>query len=379
MSILYVNQVVGPLFEQFIDAHSEGDSYAIFTGNIVNSSYDRQKIVPSISYSKSNFVFRIVTWLLFSLHLLVYLFMRHKDYDTVVITSNSPFNSFAIYFLSYIFPNINYDYMIYDIYPDVINYKYPSASLKSALCFWEFVERKVVERSRLCFSLSDDMTKAIDKRLAVKSKCITLPMVASLRHRNRDKADYRAMVEDHLGVRLNKYVLIYAGNLGSQHSFDNLVKVLSKKNLEDEVSLLVFGEGDRKKAYQGYAKGSKNISIQDFQNDQDFESLMYASDIAIVGLSGGFGSTMMPSKAVSYLSFGLPILLLSDQANSLADMIISNNLGWVVDTSEESCEEFTKSLVDKSLDFPSFDSVQQYFRHNNTIDALKDKFNDAKS
>jgi hypothetical protein len=60
---------------------------------------------------------------------------------------------------------------------------------------------------------------------------------------------------------------------------------------------------------------------------------MYKSDVGIVSISRGVSKVAFPSKAIMYMSTGLPVLAIMDSDTELPSILRSNNFGVSVEPS----------------------------------------------
>lgn len=382
MKILFINQVVGPLFAEFVSAKcGDENETTILCGSggdlVKNCTTD---IVLGPAYDKASIIKRFVSWVTFSFFVFRYVWRNGRLYDLVVFTTNSPLNNLSIALL-YLFGRINaIEYMIYDIYPEVIFLRWPwSKFLCFPLMIFRFIDSFVVMKSDRVFTLSKGMALTLHNRREI-GRDITisvLPVVASEPKVHQNIIESRNEVEEIIDGKLNNFVLVYSGNLGVQHDLSNLIKVVQKPILEGNVSLIVCGDGELRNQYVRAVVGSRNVWFLPFQEEMQFNNLLNCADISVVSLGGGFGNILMPSKFATYISFGLPVLLIGDESSELAGVIKDNHIGWTFSDSDiYGVEKLLLSIIQKDITAPTRLAVKEYFNNFHTEKALKKVLNE---
>jgi glycosyltransferase involved in cell wall biosynthesis len=133
--------------------------------------------------------------------------------------------------------------------------------------------------------------------------------------------------------------LFYAGLFGVAQGVLELCKKINLNGLNIELHL--FGDGTERIQIENYisSQNEKNIFFYGMLDRIDLHEKLKTFDIAIVPLKTRiFGS--VPSKIFEYGSLGFPILYFGGGEGE--DIVIENNLGWIV--SVENYEELNETL-----------------------------------
>jgi len=126
-------------------------------------------------------------------------------------------------------------------------------------------------------------------------------------------------------------VFLFAGNLGDFQGLELLVDAMHCVNEDSEIHLVFMGEGSAKKRLRNRAGSLLNHSIY-FLPQQPVEiarAAMREADFTIVSLQPEIFRYAYPSKAITYLSVGSPVLAVVEQESELSQLIKSNQWGYV--------------------------------------------------
>jgi glycosyltransferase involved in cell wall biosynthesis len=126
--------------------------------------------------------------------------------------------------------------------------------------------------------------------------------------------------------------VVYSGTLGMKHN----LKVFSAmaaafKHLPD-VRIVVVSNGraaDRVRR-EAARDGLDNLIVLPFQPDSDVAKVLASAAVLVASLEPSAGGFCVPSKVLSYLCAGRPIVIALDSQNQAAQMIQSAGAGAVV-------------------------------------------------
>lgn len=144
---------------------------------------------------------------------------------------------------------------------------------------------------------------------------------------NDQKRDIR---EKH-GLPEHKKIFIYGGNLGKPQGIDFLLETISFSKNEDAYFLIV-GSGTERDKVQRWFRTNKpaNGRLMDFLDKKEYDELVKACDIGLIFLHKDFTIPNFPSRLLSYLEMGLPVIAATDPNTDIGEIIEANNCGfWV--------------------------------------------------
>ena len=138
-------------------------------------------------------------------------------------------------------------------------------------------------------------------------------------------------------------VLMYSGTLGMKHRPDLLY--LLAKRLQRECVVVVITDGIGKD-YLERMPLLKNLRIMPFQPYEKMPEVLASADILLATLETDAGQFAVPSKILTYLCAGRPILLAGPRENLSASVIERSGGGLVVDPNNpDDFVDAAKSLI----------------------------------
>lgn len=176
----------------------------------------------------------------------------------------------------------------------------------------------------------------------------------------------------------DKIVILYSGTLAMKHNPD-LVRQLAVRFRDDpEVRIVVISEGPGADylARVKESEGLSNLVLLPFQPFQDMPEILASADMLVAILESEAGVFSVPSKVLTYLAAGRPILGAMPK-NNLATRIIQNSeSGMCVDPEDTS--GFIAAAVELRGDCKLRESLgrngRSYAEAEFDIDRIADRF-----
>ncbi len=135
-----------------------------------------------------------------------------------------------------------------------------------------------------------------------------------------------------LGIE-NKFVLMYAGNIGHPTDVETIVNAAEKFLDEPTFHFVFIGSGAKRKWLEDQVRdrGLTNVTLLDVRPREDQIVFLNACDVGIIGLVQGMWGTAMPSRTYNMLAAGKPIIALTESGSELARVIDEEQVGWHVE------------------------------------------------
>lgn len=166
----------------------------------------------------------------------------------------------------------------------------------------------------------------------------------------------------------NKLKIIYAGNIGRFQNLDFLIQTLEISNLNEKIQLLIMGEGINKKKLQDKLINKKlNIKFLDYQSPAIAKKIIKEADLGFVSLYDNMYKYSYPSKIMTYLQQGVPLLCMVEKNSELIEDMLSMNYGFWCNNND------IKSLSDLLINLTKDKSWKKKLSVN-AINAFKKKF-----
>ncbi len=130
---------------------------------------------------------------------------------------------------------------------------------------------------------------------------------------------------------LPAFRLMYAGNLGSFQALHRIVDAAHELYDEQEIQFVFMGQGEQRAALQAQAGGllGRTVHFIDHQPTNVAFACMLQADLGIISLADDVHQTAFPSKLMTYLSAGLPLLAVVEPDSALAELVQTHSLGFV--------------------------------------------------
>ncbi len=128
------------------------------------------------------------------------------------------------------------------------------------------------------------------------------------------------------GVRL----IAYGGNIGAAADVEGLIRAYSSLEFRD-VQLLVAGDGPNVRACEEAARGLApgRVVFHRPWKTEETAVLLGAADLLVLPTRGMQSTVSVPSKLLSYLLAGRPIVALAASDSELATILTRSGAGWV--------------------------------------------------
>ena len=128
-----------------------------------------------------------------------------------------------------------------------------------------------------------------------------------------------------------KTVFLYSGTLGLKHRPDLLQRLV--ESLDDHCKLVVITEGVGRDYLAKLPKTDK-LLLLDFQPYGELSEVLASADVLIATLERDAGEFAVPSKILTYLCAGRPILMAAPPSNLSASIVRQSGAGVVIDSDD---------------------------------------------
>ena len=152
----------------------------------------------------------------------------------------------------------------------------------------------------------------------------------------------------------DKFVFLYSGTLGLKHNPDLLLRLAQSFQSRPEVVLVVVSEGIGAAWLQSKKQELRisNLLILDYQDFSMMPLVLASADVLLAILEVSAGVYSVPSKVLTYLCAGKPILLSVPQSNLAARTVTESGAGLLAASPEEflqMAEKILNSATEREL------------------------------
>lgn len=151
----------------------------------------------------------------------------------------------------------------------------------------------------------------------------------------------------------DKFVVLFGGNLGKGQRIENIVYLAEHYKNNDNIVFLIIARGVEKDRLKCIAKEQQlsNMQFVDFMPQADYLSVVCSVDLGLVSINEKYSVPTCPSKAVSYMSMGIPVLAMINPGSDYGEIIEESGAGyWAVGSDKEkTIKAFDMIYNDKEL------------------------------
>jgi colanic acid biosynthesis glycosyl transferase WcaI len=315
----------------------------VITGPPTNF-FERQKALPyeeknnveiyrcqGTSFNKDIFWGRIINLLTRSITIFWKAFFYCKKGETILVVTNPPLLPFFALLLKWL-KGCNFVLLIHDLYPEILVatglYKASSFIVKIG----HLLNRVLYKEAMKIITLGRDMTKLVQAKLDADDKKITC--ITNWAEVETIRPDDRFNNETLNNLNLtNKFVFLYAGNIGRTHAIEDIAEAAKFLELSNNIHFLFIGFGAKKQWLENHIKNQdiKNITVVAPRPDRAEQSIsLNACDVAIITFIPGMAGISVPSRMYNQMAAGKPIIAVTDDWSELAEVVRENEIGWVI-------------------------------------------------
>jgi len=198
------------------------------------------------------------------------------------------------------------------------------------------METAALADSDAVVAITEDFLPAVIGRGVHPDRTRVIPNwapVAELTPVSRD-AGARWRMRHGLGRR---FLFVYAGTLGLKHEPHDLAALARAYRDDPDVGVVVIGQGPGRAALERMraAENLTNLMVLDFVPFTEMPAVMAAADVLVAMLTPEAGSFSVPSKVLTYLCGGRPVLAAMPPGNAAARTLHAADAGLVVAPGEE--------------------------------------------
>jgi colanic acid biosynthesis glycosyl transferase WcaI len=130
----------------------------------------------------------------------------------------------------------------------------------------------------------------------------------------------------------NNFIVTYSGNMGVKQGLDVVLNAAALNSFDDSILFLMVGDGvDRLRLLRNAANlNLHNVRFLPLLNLVDFRGLLAASDVCLILQQASASEVAFPSKMVTYLAAGRPIVASVNPSSVVARLIRESGAGKAV-------------------------------------------------
>lgn len=197
---------------------------------------------------------------------------------------------------------------------------------------------------------------------------------------NYEKLDIRRKC----GIPEDKVVFIYGGSLGVPQGIDFALSAVSASTVINEAYFVFVGGGTEKDKINNYIVDNnlKNAKLLEPLKKHEYEKLVSASDVGLVFLHHDCLAPNYPSRILTYMQSGIPLLCATDTYTDVGSIAEQNDYGlWCESNNENAFMKQVKILCNPKTREVMGKNSKKFLNQNYTVgstyniimDKLKNK------
>ncbi|MEN8170720.1 MAG: glycosyltransferase family 4 protein [Pseudomonadota bacterium] len=314
-------------------------------------------------------LFRLFNMLYFPLRILWHLLFNGK-YDVVMVSTAPPVVVGVATAIGAKLRSSKFFYHCMDIHPEIGAL---SGEFKNPLLFklLRRIDIYSCNAAKAVIVLSEDMLNALESRPKItKRNHIILNNFAL-----PDHEDVLSPSPELLKSK-GKFRVLFAGNIGRFQGLELFVDAMAQLKLRPDIELVFLGEGSALTSLREQAKGLDNVIFLPHQSVGVAKAVIRDADLAIVSLSKDIYKYAYPSKTMTYLEQGCPLLVSVENESSLVEFVRAENIGVCVqrDSSQSIVDAISLVADDSILLDDMKSSATRVYENNFSERAVLDKW-----
>ncbi|HEX2236765.1 MAG TPA: glycosyltransferase family 4 protein, partial [Actinomycetota bacterium] len=210
-----------------------------------------------------------------------------------------------------------YVFNVQDVFPDVA-IELGMLRSPALIAASRRLERLCYERADAVTVLGDDLRANVAAKVGRAEKVRVIPNFVDtewITPRARAN-EYRARH----GLE-GRFVVMYAGNVGLSQSLELILEAARELARETEVAFVINGQGAARADLERRARDLDNVLFVDLQPEETLPDLLAAADVHVVPLKRGLARASVPSKTLSILAAGRPLVASVDPGSEIARLV----------------------------------------------------------
>lgn len=170
----------------------------------------------------------------------------------------------------------------------------------------------------------------------------------------------------------DKFIVLFGGNIGLGQRIENILILARHYRDNDKIRFVIIGKGVEKIRLERIAEeeGLTNIVFMNFMPQDEYLTFMKNADVGLISINENYKVPTCPSKAVAYMSLGVPIFAIINPDNDYKDFIVNSGAGYAVEGGDQQSifSQFDKIISDSELRENMKEAGMRFYSENLTVD-----------
>lgn len=215
---------------------------------------------------------------------------------------------------------------------------YPESLSKKSRVFGFLIDKLFIPMDKHVLKLANKVVTISEqmKNYLVNTRCIEGQNVVVIRNWQNDSSfeKYNSLKSVNKTYDDKKFCFLYLGSIVPTAGVDLLIRAFGKGDFENAYLIIAGSGSDKDLCINEARRLDKDIRFIDVSPAQVAE-VQSQADVLLLPLKKGVAETALPSKMTAYMFSAKPIIASVDETSEIADIIIENNCGWVIQPERE--------------------------------------------
>lgn len=140
----------------------------------------------------------------------------------------------------------------------------------------------------------------------------------------------RETLREKYGIPMDKKVFVYGGNLGRPQGIPFIIECLKNLQNHPDAYFLIVGDGTEFGKLERFFEQNRpaNMKLMKKLPKEDYDRMVAACDVGMIFLDHRFTIPNFPSRLLSYMQAGLPVLCCTDPNTDIGQVCEDGGFGW---------------------------------------------------
>ena len=180
----------------------------------------------------------------------------------------------------------------------------------------------------------------------IESKIEVCPNSVEIPQRIILNQNEKFLIRSKYSIPPKSRAIIYGGNLGKAQGIPYLIEALRSQANNEKVFYAIIGKGTEYAKLEAFIANEriKNAILYKYMPEKEYDNLVRACDVGLLFLDPRFSIPNFPSRLLSYMASGIPVLACTDPNTDVGKVITQGDFGWWCRSDDT--ETFTKITED---------------------------------
>ncbi len=182
-------------------------------------------------------------------------------------------------------------------------------------------------------------------------------------------SDEKTRMREKYGLPQDKTVFVYGGNLGKPQDIPFVIECFKRLKTNKDAFFFIVGDGTEYGLLEEFVETERpeNLKVMKRIPRDDFDGMVASCDVGMIFLDHRFTIPNYPSRLLSYMQAGIPVLACTDPNTDVGKDIASNGFGlWCESNDSEKFCDVVNDMIKSDLKAMG-ERAKKYLDENFTV------------